>query len=684
MKTFKLANSITGWMVFAIAAIVYLITIEPTASFWDCGEFILSAYKLEVGHPPGAPFFMLTGNLFTQFASSPDKVAMMVNAMSAIFSALTILLLFWTITHMGRKLLITNKDEGISLWKMIAVLGAGAVGALAYTFSDTFWYSAVEGEVYAYSSLMTAVVFWLILKWEDVADQAHSDRWLILIAYVMGLSIGVHLLNLLCIPAIVLVYYYRKYPNPTGKGMLGALLISFGIVIAILYGLIRGIMEVCGWFELFCVNTLGLSYNSGVYLYLIVVGGVLAWGIWETMREKWNPNRTKFAFLLAICLLGIPFFGGGVWVGLLIIAILAAFIFGYKKINPVALNSILVGLVVITIGYSSYALIMIRSAANTPMDQNSPEDVFTLREYLAREQYGDTPLFYGATFASKNTNPEYKDDKKIYTRVVKSDPSDKDHYEVSRYKRKVEFPDKYNMLFPRMYSTEDRHIEAYGEWTGKQYRRTGEDRRTGEVKTVYEQPSFGDNLSYFFSFQVNYMYWRYFMWNFSGRQNDLAGNGEISKGNWITGIPFLDKPRLGPQDELPDFISENKGHNKYYMLPLILGLLGILFQLYSGKRGTQQFWVTFLLFFMTGLAIVVYLNQTPYQPRERDYAYAGSFYAFCIWIGLGTLAVIEGLRKVTKDKALPAAVAGTALCLCAYLFKWLLKTGTIMIVRDVI
>ncbi len=661
MKVYNLANNIIGWVIFAIAATVYLLTVEPSASFWDCGEFTASAAKLEVGHPPGAPVFMLMGNLFSHLAPIFNvDVAAMVNAMSAIFSALTVMLLFWTITHLTRRLILSSngKEGTINLTQMITILGAGAVGALAFTFTDTFWYSAVEGEVYAFSSFMTALVFWLILKWEDVADEPHSSRWIILIAYVMGLSIGVHLLNLLCIPAIVLVYYFRRYPNADLKGALIALLISFGMIVAIMYGLIQGIMDVSGWFELLFVNIFKMPYNSGVLAYVIIVFGVLAWAIWESMRANPNMVRVKTAFILAVVLLGLPFLGDSIWLGILIIALLIGFFFIYKRINAAALNLILLCLLVITIGYSSYALIMVRSASNTPMDQGSPEDVFALRDYLAREQYGDTPLFYGYTFAARGVSPNYEEGRPVYTRVIKENPQEKDRYVVTSHKQSISYPDRYNMLFPRMHSRDDRHIDAYSEWANKEYKRQGVTR-----PIEYARPTFGDNIRFFFSYQINYMYWRYFMWNFSGRQNDIQGHGEISKGNWITGIKFIDNLLVGPQDDMPDFIANNKGHNKYYMLPLLLGLLGILFQVYAGKKGTRQFWITFLLFFMTGLAIVVYLNQSPYQVRERDYAYSGSFYAFCIWIGLGTLAIIQGLNKYLKLNPQVAAIAGVVLAL---------------------
>ena len=670
MKNYKLVNNGLGWVAFAIAAVVYLMTIEPTASFWDCGEFIASAYKLEIGHPPGNPIFMLTANLFTQFASDTSQVALMVNAMSAIFSALTILFLFWTITHLARKIVVKDaQTEDISASQMIAIMGAGMVGALAYTFSDTFWFSAVEGEVYAYSSLFTAVVFWLILKWESVADQPHADRWIVLIAYMMGLSIGVHLLNLLCIPAIVLVYYFKKYPEADLKGSIIALGVSFVIVGLLLYGLVPGVVKVCGWFELLLVNVLGFSYNSGVLFYLALVFGTLVWSLWETMQTKRSNTRLKISFILAVLLLGIPFIGNNIWFGVFLALCLIAFFFIKKNVPIHFLNTVLTCMLVILIGYSSYTLIVIRSSANPPMDQNSPEDIFTLGSYLNREQYGDRPLFYGHTFASEvkreNENnmcvAQTKDSGRIWTRIVKENESDKDAYFVSGNKISYVYMDELNLLFTRMYSSDPRHVQAYKEWSNFQgtpvsISTCGQDR-----KVVYK-PTFVENMRFFINYQLNFMYWRYFMWNFSGRQNDIQGHGEVSNGNWITGIKLIDTYLTGPQDNMPYDISENKGRNKYYMLPLILGILGLLFQAFSGRKGVQGFWITFFLFFMTGIAIVLYLNQPPYQPRERDYAYAGSFYAFCIWIGLGVLSLVNAFRKMKLSENIAAALA-TGICL---------------------
>ncbi len=665
MKEYKLVNNVLGWVVGLIASVVYLLTIEPTASFWDCGEFITSAFKLEVGHPPGNPFFMLTGNFFTQFASDPVMVGKMVNIMSALFSGFTILFLFWTITHMARKFLIKN-EATISKADILKIMGCGLVGALVYTFSDTFWFSAVEGEVYAYSSLFTAVVFWLILKWEDAADMPHADRWIVLIAYLMGLSIGVHLLNLLCIPAIVLVYYFKKSENPNTKGALVALLISFGIVFLLLYGLIQGLVEVCGLFELFFVNVIGMPYNSGVFIYLLIVGGVLAWTIWETMREKIHPLRVRISFILTIVLLGIPFIGSGYLLGAILIVLLGVVLFKVKKLNVKLLNMTTVSLMMMAIGYSTYALIMIRATADTPMNQNKPEDIFTIRGYLAREQYGEVPLFYGNTYVAE---AEYEqkgnslvlkttEGEPVWSRVIKENPGDKDKYYISRTDRRHEYASELKTIFPRMYSQQANHIEAYKSWAN--IKGTPVDiTRYGETKTVIK-PTFAENLRFFFSYQLNYMYWRYFMWNFSGRQNDIQGTGGLMNGNWITGIPFIDEILIGPAENMPNSMVNNKGHNAYYMLPLLLGLVGIFFQANSGKKGIQSFWVTFFLFFMTGIAIVLYLNQPPFQPRERDYAYAGSFYAFSIWIGFGVAALAQGLEKLKLSPLVSAGVATLA------------------------
>ncbi|MDR2388372.1 MAG: DUF2723 domain-containing protein [Tannerellaceae bacterium] len=669
MRTYKLLNNVLGWAAFVVASAVYLLTMEPSASFWDCGEFIASAYKLEVGHPPGAPFFMLTANLFTQLTSDTANVARMVNSLSALSSGLTILFLFWTITHLARKVII-KEDETIPTTQIIAVLASGLVGALVYTFSDTFWFSAVEGEVYAYSSLFTALVFWLILKWEDVADHPHADRWIVLIAYLMGLSIGVHLLNLLCIPAIVLVYYYKKCKNPSMKGTLLALMISCVIVALMMYGVIQGLVEVCGLFELLFVNLLGLPYNSGVFAYIIILGGVLAWAIGETMRPEIKATQMKIAFILSVTLLGIPFMGSGYGLSALLIIALTIFLFQYKKVNNKILNTILLSMLVIVVGYSSYALIIIRSTAGTPMDQHSPQDVFTLRTYLARISYGQVPLIYGQTYVSDVKyaregdvcTPVTKGKEPVWSRIIKENRNEKDRYYISDYRRENDTVDELDMFFPRMHSPNPNHVQAYKEWakikgTPVRYEQCGK-------STSVMKPTFAENLRFFFHYQLNFMYWRYFMWNFSGRQNDIQGQGEVLNGNWISGIPFIDEPRVGPSEELPYDIAHNKGHNVYYMLPLLLGIIGLLYQAYSGKKGVESFWITFFLFFMTGIAIVLYLNQTPEQPRERDYAYAGSFYAFCIWVGFGVAGLGKALEKYLKIPAFPATVVAAAAALC--------------------
>ena len=661
MKNFKLWNALCGWFVFAIAAATYLLTLEPTASFWDCGEFISSAWKLDVGHPPGAPFFMLMGHFFSLFAADTTQVAMCVNALSAMASAFTILFLFWTITALAKKLVQPD-----TLWKGIALLGAGLVGSLAYTFSDTFWFSAVEGEVYASSSLFTAVVFWLILKWDELADEEGSDRWLIAIAYLMGLSIGVHLLNLLTIPAIVLVYYFRKY-DFSWAGMCKAFLISCAILLVILYGIIPGFPTVAGWFELLFVNTLGCPFNTGLAVYIVLAIASLVWAIIETNKDQ-SKQRIAVACTLAFACSGAAFLFEKWWMGLGLSAGLLTFML--MKPNSISsrwLNTAMVMISVILVGYSSYAALVIRSSADTPMDQNSPDNVFSLKYYLNREQYGDRPLFYGQTY---NAPVELKVEGNMCIPVEKighaqyapapSVEGEKDKYVVTGYKTNYVFMDQFCMLFPRMYSSQASHVQAYKEWAQVKGKRVRYD-YCGQQKTDY-CPTFAENLRFFFRYQVNFMYWRYFMWNFSGRQNDLQSYGDITKGNWITGFDAIDNAMLGDQDLLPTELKENKGHNVYYMLPLLLGVIGIVWQLTKRNgeettEGKKNFILTFLLFFLTGLAIVMYLNQTPYQPRERDYAYAGSFYAFCIWIGLGVLALIDWCNSALKTNAGKTAIA---------------------------
>ena len=677
MKQYKITNNIIGWIVFAIAAFTYCMTVEPSASFWDCPEFISTATKLEVGHPPGAPFFMLTGNFFTQFTGDPAKAAFCVNIMSALLSALCILFLFWTITHLTRMLIC--KDGTVTTWgQIITIMGSGVVGALAYTWSDTFWFSAEEGEVYAYSSMFTALVFWLILKWEDHADEPHSDRWIVLIFYLTGLSIGVHLLNLLCLPAIALVYYYKRHPQAQSKGSLVALLVGFLLVAAVLYGVVPGIVKVGGWFELFFVNTLGMPFNTGMVVYILALIAVVLTAIWST--TKTNRTLTNGLYLASVGMLGIPFFGTGFMSVLIGIVLLATLYFllnmkrkdGKMLLRKRILNTSLLCMLMLMIGYSSYAVIVIRSVANPPMDQNSPEDIFSLGSYLSRDQYGQTPLFFGQAFTSQpdfdangqaiyNTTTEHH-------RKEKTQANEADTYEDVESLESLQYPSGMKMLFPRMYSSA--HAQAYNDWLGGNiqlrdvnYTTSGGDFQYGQM------PSQWDNLNFFMSYQINFMYWRYFMWNFAGRQNGYQSNGEKEHGNWLTGIPFIDNAMYGNQKELPNELQQDKAHNVFYMLPLLLGLLGLFWQAFRGDKGVKQFWVVFFLFFMTGLAIVLYLNQTPMQPRERDYAYAGSFYAFAIWIGMGVAALADLLGRALKARkkateefgVLPAAVA-SVLC----------------------
>jgi hypothetical protein len=620
MKNFKSINIIAGWVIFSIAAFVYLSTIEPTASFWDCGEFISSAFKLEVGHPPGAPFFMIIGRIFTLLAGKDvTAVPKMVNAMSGLFSALTILFLFWSITHLAKKILV--KEQVMTTGQLIAIIGSGAVGALAYTFSDTFWFSAVEGEVYASSSLFTALVFWAILKWENVADEPHANRWLVFIAYMMGLSVGVHLLNLLAIPAIVLVYYFRRNPVTLG-GTLKALAISILILAGIMYVVIPGVVKVASIFELVFVNSFGLPFSSGTLFYAALLIGLIVYGLYYTQKHR-----------------------------------------------KVIANTILLVVTVILIGYSSYAMIVIRSAADTPLDENDPEDLFSLLYYLNREQYGDRPLFYGQYFnapilGSKPGKPSYykKDGK----------------YKENNFRINYEYDSKFTTLFPRMWSSdvEGGHVDAYMKWANLKESDLYEARtdQSGKVLTdqqgqvVYDHskgkksPNFAQNLTFFWRYQVIHMYFRYFMWNFAGRQNDEQSNfkTDIDKGNWISGISFIDNMRIGDQSSIPDTMRNNKARNRYFMLPLLLGLVGLFYQ---QKKHQKDFLTVMVLFIMTGLAIVIYLNQNPLQPRERDYAYAGSFYAFAIWIGLGVLALYELLKKYIP--AASGAVLATMISLVA-------------------
>jgi len=648
-KLYQKLNNIVGWLVFAIASIVYIITSEPTVSLWDCGEYIATAYKLQVGHPPGAPFFQLLGNVFSIFAFGNEQlIARMVNTMSALASSFSILFLFWSITMLAKKFLA--KGEELNQSNMIAILGSGIVGALAYTFTDSFWFSAVEGEVYALSSFFTAFVFWAILKWETVADERHGYRWLILIAYMIGLSIGVHLLNLLAIPAITFVYYFKKY-KPTPKGMIFTAILSIMILAVIMYIIIPYIVAFAGISERFFVNRLGMPFHSGTIFYFVLILGAIVYGLYFTQKHK-----------------------------------------------KIVANALILGITFIIIGYSSFFILVVRSNANTPIDENNPEDALSLLAYLNREQYGDWPLFHGQYFNApvvgyEDANPFYtksysvvneeklrkpgrivkgkepglikifsnkKDAEKFIEQSGEANYSIKQSYVVTD-ERKDKIPvydDRFTTIFPRMWSNQrENHPSFYRQYMKDKSKKVSIP--TSDGKTQYKTiPSFGDNLRYFFQYQIGHMYMRYFMWNFAGRQNNLQGFGDNLRGNWISGIDFIDEARLGPQgDALPIELQNNPGTNKYFFLPLILGLIGLYFQF--SKRYKDGIVVS-LLFLMTGLAIVVYLNQYPNQPRERDYAYAASFYAFAIWIGLGVFAIYDMLKKYISAKllAVGATVVG--------------------------
>jgi MFS family permease len=641
MKQFKRFNTLVGWLMFVIAAATYTLTLEPTTSFWDCGEFIATAFKLEVGHPPGAPLFLMLARFFALFAGSNTAlVAAMINMLSALSSAFTILFLFWTITHLSRKLIVKNDSE-ITTAQTLAVLFAGSMGALAYTFSDTFWFSAVEGEVYALSSLFTAVVFWAILKWEEESDKKYANRWLILIAYLMGLSIGVHLLNLLAIPAIVYLVYFKKF-KPNAKGILIAGFISVALLASIMYGVIQGMVGVAAKFELLFVNDFGLPFNSGLLIYLFLVISLFIISIFLSYQNK-NNWLTILTSAAALTLLGIPFMTGSALLSLILILALAGGIYYLVENQIVVLNTLLLGFAVIFIGYTSYAMIVIRSMANPPMDENNPENVFALLAYLNREQYGDRPLFYGPTYNAPVIDVE--DGRNIYI------PSDT-KYIVADVKPEYVYDERFMQLLPRMYSWQDSHKRGYESWADVVGEKITVD--NGDKQEILIKPTFGENLKFLFNYQIGHMYFRYFLWNFVGRQNDMQGHGSLHEGNWLSGFPFIDNLRLIDQERLPENILQNKARNTYYFLPLIFGLLGLLF---SYKHFKTDFWVVLLLFLFTGLAVVGYLNQTPYQPRERDYAYAGSFYAFSIWVGIGVLALYSGLKNKLNDK-LSAVVSG--------------------------
>ncbi len=598
---FNLWNRISAAAVFVVAAITYLMTIEPSASFWDCGEFIASSYKLEVGHPPGNPVFQLVARFFTMFTDNMHA-AVAVNAMSAICSALTIFFLYLTIVFLAKRLVRPDADGRWSVGQALAIYGSGVVGALAYCFSDTFWFSAVEGEVYAMSSLVTALVFWAMTKWYEQADTPYANRWIVLISFLMGLSIGIHLLNLLAIPALVFLYYYRKREDAgyTFREYVKIFAIGCIILAIILFIVIPFLPKTAAYVDLFFVNVLGLPFNTGAAFFMAVLLGLCFWGLFLTMKKE-----------------------------------------------KVFANTVLLCFTMIIIGFSIFSIIIIRSSVKTPTNEYQPDNPFTLVRYLGREQYGSNPLIYGQYFDAPYDIEIPKYWAPLGDRYVRTDGQITPVYSSEG-----------KMFFPRMWATspDGRYEEFYEVYMD------------GKGKTIpgqtYKKPTFGANLKFFFDYQLNWMYWRYFMWNFAGRQNDIHSPtpGELFTGNWESGIGFIDKARLGDQSDAPAYLRDNRAKNHYYMLPLLLGIIGIFFQFARDKRGS---WVTFLMFFMTGIAIVIYLNQPPYQVRERDYAYAGSFYAFSIWIGLAVLALYSWISgSLSRSPAARTAVAAAVSAAC--------------------
>jgi hypothetical protein len=639
MKSYKLINNTLGWLAFAIAMLTYGLTVEPTASFWDCGEFIATAYKLQIGHPPGAPLFMIIGRVATLFAfGDTSKVAYMMNLLSAAASAGAILFLFWTITHLAKKI-FAGKDGELSTGNMIAIFGSGIVGALAYTFSDTFWFSAVEGEVYALSSFFTAIVFWAMLKWEEVADQPYADRYIILIAYLMGLSIGIHLLNLLTIPALAYIYYFRRFkPSRFGlvlTGLIGMLLLGF-----VQFAFIPKTVGTAATFELLFTNSLGMGFGTGAIFYIVTLIALIFLSFRFITREQEIPTVIALGLLL--------FMVSGILMGIIMTGILAYLVLVRKNSFRMA-HTLTACITVMLIAYSSYGMIIIRSSADTPMDENNPENVFTLQSYLNREQYGTRPLVYGQYFNAPlhpDKDKRYKPGNTVYAPDYKSGK-----YIVVATSKDTEEPvydPKFCTIFPRMWSSQASHVRGYKSWTDIK----------GDPKKA---PSFAQNLSFFFKYQLGFMYFRYFAWNFIGRTNDVQGQGKpASEGGWKSGLSFIDDDRLGTQDNLPPVMANNKANNSFYFLPLILGLLGLVFQL---SRSKKDFTVVMLFFIFTGIAIIIFLNQYTNEPRERDYGFAGSFYGFAIWIGLGVAAIYDFLKKFAPAPIV--AGLSTVACLIA-------------------
>ena len=641
MKKYKLINDISGWAVFLAAAVTYLSTMESSASLWDCGEFIASGFKLEVGHPPGNPVFMVMARFFTLFAGgNVTKVAIMVNAMSALASAFTILFLFWTITHLARKIILQNENQYNS-GRIIAVISAGVVGAMAYTFSDSFWFSAVEGEVYATSSLFTALVFWAILKWENVAEEEFADKWIILIAFLMGVSIGVHLLNLLAIPAIVLVYYFKKFEF-SWKGFVFSLITSFVLLALLMYGIMPGVVTISSKFDLFFVNTLGLPVNSGMIFHVLLLGVLFVLAV-KFSFTSFNIIKNASLAISALFLTGMWIISGSAILNILVLIAISWVVWYLAGKSRKILNTSLTAIMVILIGYSANAIIVIRSSADTPINENNPSNPFSLLYFLNREQYGQRPLFRGQYFDAPVI--DYKEGKPKYA-------VENGKYIITGHDLERVFDPRFITLFPRMWSDQPDHVEAYQSLARIKGTPIQVTDQNGE-KQVINKPTFSENLRYMFTYQFGYMYFRYFMWNFSGKQNDTQGNGTVVNGNWITGINFLDTPRVGTSD-LPADLKNDTSRNKYYLLPFLLGFIGMFYHL---NRDNRNWGIILLLFIMTGVAIVFYLNQYPNQPRERDYAYAGSFYFFAVWIGLGVLALFEGISKLTGEK-LAAPIAG--------------------------
>lgn len=623
-------NNIVGWFTFLIASAVYILTLEPSASFWDCGEFISAAYKLQIVHQPGAPLFLMVQKMFSLLAGNDiHQIAYWSNIGSALSSGATILFLFWSITMLAKKV-IWKSDQELSSSKLITIMGSGFVGAMAYTFSDSFWFSAVESEVYAMSSLCTAIVFWAILKWDEHADESNADKWLIFIAYVMGLSIGVHLLNLLVIPAVALLYYFRRNAQVTLRGTITALLAGVFILAFIQYGIIQYLIKFAAYSDLFFVNTLKLGFGSGVLFFVVLLITSLVAGLLYSIKG----TRITLIIALTSFLLMITTGGGigGLIAGLALLAVLEYVVKIRQKMR--VLNMVMISIIFIIFGYCSFAMIVIRAKANPSLNNSDPDNAFSMLGYVNREQYGDRPLLYGPYFDS---NPiDTKEGDYIYRKG-------KTRYEVAGRKYERVY-DRYT-IFPRMYSNEPSHIEYYREWM-----------RMGENQS----PTFLDNLGYFFSQQLGFAYGRYFAWNFIGRQNDEKGDGNNTDGNWISGLKFIDQLHLGDQSHLPVSITANKAYNRFYFLPFILGVIGLVWHY---KRHRRDASIVGLLFFFTGIAIVVYLNNTPFQPRERDYAYSGSFYAFAIWVGLGVAGLADFLSK--KTSAASAAALATLIGIVA-------------------